>query len=68
MLFLGLMSYMLSKIISHQLRKRNRFSLVEGGLLLLTILAIVNIPISLYRRFVENGRDLGIIFGFGHLC
>lgn len=67
-LVMGSIAYILSKLISAELRKRNRFSLVEGTLLLLTILAIVNIPISLYKRYVDNGRNAHIILGFGHLC
>ena len=67
-IFLGAMAYFVSKIISSQLRKRNRFSLVEGILLLLTVIAIFNIPVSLYKRYVDNGRNPSVIFGFGHLC
>lgn len=65
---MGIIAYVCSKFISTELRKRNRFSFVEGALLLLTIIAMINIPISLYQRYANNGRDANIIFGFGHLC
>jgi putative effector of murein hydrolase len=67
-LLLGSIAYIFSKIVAAQLRKRNRFSLVEGILLGMTIIGIINIPFSLYRRYADNGHNLNILFGFGHLC
>jgi putative effector of murein hydrolase len=66
--FLGLAGFIASKFISAELRKRNRFSVVEGILLGMTIIATINIPISLYRRYVDNNYNPKVIFGFGKLC
>jgi hypothetical protein len=60
--------YIASKFISAELRKRNRFSFVEGILLGITITATINIPISLYKRYADNNYNPKVIFGFGRLC
>lgn len=41
---------------------------MEGVLLVLTVTAVVNIPLSLFRKFVNSGYNTDIILGFGSIC
>ena len=65
---LGAGGYIISSLLSKELRKRHRFSFVEGVLLVLTVTAVVNIPLSLFRKFVNSGYNTDIILGFGSIC
>ena len=66
--FLGVSGYITSKLISYYLRRKNRLSYVEGSLLFLCIVAIINIPFALYLKYKNSNYDESVIFGFGSLC
>jgi uncharacterized membrane protein YfcA len=61
-------SFICSTYISKYLQRINRVSIVEGILLFLVVIALINLPFSLYIKYVRSGRDPHIIFGFGSLC
>jgi len=61
-------SFVCSTFISRYLQKINRVSIVEGILLSLVVVALINLPISLYTKYVRSGYDSNLIFGFGSLC
>lgn len=64
----ALSSLMLSLVISSYLRKANRASYVELLLLILLMAANFLLPYSLWLKYVDSGRKLSVIFGFGSLC
>ena len=68
MVFLGIGGYLVSKLIANELRKRNRLSYVEGVLVCLTIFSVINIPLSLYRKYALSGFNNSVLFGFGSIC
>lgn len=61
-------SYFISVFISNILRKANRLSMVELLLIILLIAANINLPISLWLKYVASGYNLSVIVGFGSIC
>ncbi len=61
-------SFTCSSIIPIYLQRINRVSLVEGALLLLICVALVNLPYSLYLKYERSGYNSQLLFGFGRLC
>ena len=61
-------SYFLSVCISYLLRKIHRLSYVDFLLFFMLLWAILAMPYSLWVKYVEGGRNLGVVFGFGSLC
>ncbi len=61
-------SFLFSTFIPKYLQKINRVSLVELVLFLLICLALVNLPFSLYLKYVRSGYNVHLLFGFGSLC
>ena len=61
-------SYVISVLISGYLRKINRLSYVEYLLYILIVLAVINIPISLFMKYVNSGYNASLIFSFGNYC
>lgn len=61
-------SFFLSRLISHELQKRNRLSMVELMLVILLGVSIFNIPYGMIRRYIQSDYDPNVIFGFGRLC
>ena len=61
-------SFFCSTYISRYLQKINRVSIVEGILLFLVVIALINLPLSLYSKYVRSGYDSHIILGFGSFC
>ena len=61
-------SFVVSRLLTKELQRRNRLSLVEGILLFLIINAFINIPYSLYTRYVRSGYEQDELFGFGSPC
>lgn len=61
-------SYFLSVWISYILRKIHRLSYVELLLLFMLTAAIFAMPFGLWAKYVEGGRNLNVIFGFGNIC
>jgi uncharacterized membrane protein YfcA len=61
-------SYVLSVVISRVLRKANRLSYVEMLLFVLLVVANINLPISLWLKYVQANRDSSVVFGFGTPC
>jgi len=61
-------SYSLSVVISRILRRANRLSYVEMLLIILLVAAIINLPFSLWLKYVKANYDLSVVFGFGTPC
>jgi uncharacterized membrane protein YfcA len=61
-------SYFLSVVISQALRKANRLSYVELLLVFLLLAANINLPISLWLKYVSSGHNASVVFGFGSPC
>jgi uncharacterized membrane protein YfcA len=61
-------SYFLSVCISYLLRKIHRLSYVDMLLLFMLSWAILAMPYSLWAKYVEGGRNLRVVFGFGSIC
>jgi hypothetical protein len=61
-------SYFLSVWISYLLRKIHRLSYVDLLLFFMLSWAILAMPYSLWAKYVEGGRNLKVISGFGSLC
>lgn len=61
-------SFFLSTLISRELQRRNRLSMVELALVILLGVSVVNIPYGMIRRYIQSGYDPSVIFGFGRLC
>ena len=58
----------MSKLISSTLRRNNRLSLAEGAFFVISLIAMVNIPISLYQQYANNDYDSEVLLGFGSIC
>jgi uncharacterized membrane protein YfcA len=61
-------SYIISVLVSGYLRKIHRFSYVEYLLYILLVLAVINIPISLFAKLVSSGWNWSLILSFGDSC
>jgi uncharacterized membrane protein YfcA len=61
-------SFVCSTYISKYLQRINRVSLVEGALLVLVLVAIINLPFSLYLKYARSGYNNNLLFGFGSFC
>ena len=61
-------SFICSSFIPKYLQKINRVSLIEGALLVIITLALINLPISLFLKYQKSGYDLNLLIGFGKLC
>lgn len=57
-----------STYVSKYLQKINRVSFVEAVLLVIVILALINLPISLYIKYANSGYNNDLLFGFKSLC
>lgn len=65
---LGIVAFMVSKIICEKMRKRNRFSYVLGALFLCQSIVIVYLPLYMLSEYWKSGFSFQKIFGFGSLC
>lgn len=61
-------SFICSSIIPKYLQRINRVSLIEGALFVMILLALINLPISLFFKYQRSGYDFDLLFGFGKLC
>lgn len=61
-------SFIISVVVSGYLRKIHRLSYVELLLYILLILAVINIPISLFMKYVNSGYNASLILSFGNSC
>lgn len=61
-------SFICSSFIPKYLQRINRVSLVEGALLLIMSLSLINLPISLFMKYQKSGYDSNLLIGFGKFC
>jgi len=61
-------SYICTSFVPKYLQRINRVSLIEGVLLILITLALINLPISLFLKYQRSGYDSNLLFGFGKFC
>lgn len=61
-------SYLCSSLVPKYLQRINRVSLVEGVLLVIITLSLINLPISLFLKYQRSGYDFNLLFGFGKFC
>ena len=66
--FLGISGYFTSAALSAYLRSINRLSFAEAAFFFIILLALINLPYSLYVKYQNSGYDSDILFGFGSLC
>lgn len=61
-------SYFLSVWISYSLRRIHRLSYVDLLLFFMISSAILAMPYGLWAKYVEGGRNLKVVLGFGSIC
>ena len=68
LIVLSVCGYFMSKLIATTLRRNNRLSLAQGTFFVISLIAMVNIPISLYQQYAGSDYDSEVVLGFGSIC